>query len=59
MNFEVNGIGYFLRYDAEQSEWFLVRPSWHGFERVEIYCDRAEPEVAQLPAASSGAPCTN
>ena len=59
MSFEVNGIAYFLRYDAEQSEWFLLRPSLFGFETLEIFSDRAAPEVALLPVPSSGAPCTN
>jgi hypothetical protein len=39
MNFEVNGIPYFLTFDAGAAQWFLLTPSGDGVETVEIHND--------------------
>ena len=39
MNFEVNGIPYFLTFDDQQAQWFLLTPSDEGLASVEIHGD--------------------
>ena len=39
MNFEVNGIPYFLSFDTSEAQWFLLTPSPSGIEAVEIHND--------------------
>jgi hypothetical protein len=39
MNFEVNGIPYFLTFDTGEAQWFLLTPSHAGIESVEIHHD--------------------
>jgi hypothetical protein len=39
MNFQVNGIPYFLTFDTGASQWFLLTPSADGIESVEIHSD--------------------
>jgi hypothetical protein len=39
MNFEVNGISYFLTFDANRAQWFLLTPSSDGIDSVEIHYD--------------------
>jgi len=39
MNFQVNGIPYFLTFDTGASQWFLLPPSADGIESVEINSD--------------------
>ncbi len=39
MNFEVNGIPYFLTFDTSEAQWFLLTPSRNGVESVEIHDD--------------------
>ncbi len=39
MNFEVNGIPYFLTFDTSEAQWFLLTPSHNGVEAVEIHND--------------------
>jgi hypothetical protein len=39
MNFEVNGIPYFLTFDTSEAQWFLLTPSSTGIESVEIHND--------------------
>ena len=39
MNFEVNGIPYFLTFDTNEEQWFLLTPSNTGVESVEIHND--------------------
>jgi hypothetical protein len=39
MNFEVNGIPYFLTFDASEAQWFLLTPSSTGVESVKIHHD--------------------
>ena len=39
MNFEVNGIPYFLTFDTNEAQWFLLTPSRDGVESVEIHND--------------------
>jgi hypothetical protein len=39
MNFEVNGIPYFLTFDANEAQWYLLTPSANGVESVEIHND--------------------
>jgi hypothetical protein len=41
MNFEVNGIPYFLTFDSREEQWCLLTPSHGGFESVEIHTDGA------------------
>jgi hypothetical protein len=41
MNFEVNGIPYLLTFDADEAEWYLLKPSSSGIEEVEIHGDGA------------------
>jgi len=41
MNFEVNGIPYFLTFDSREEQWCLLTPSPDGFESVEIHSDGA------------------
>lgn len=51
MNFEVNGIPYFLTFDQGEAQWFLLTPSRNGIESVEIHDDGAllADEVPQAP----------
>jgi hypothetical protein len=39
MNFEVNGIPYFLTFDTREAQWCLLTPSRSGIESVEIHDD--------------------
>ncbi len=39
MNFEVNGIPYFLTFDTSEAQWCLLTPSRGGVESVEIHND--------------------
>jgi hypothetical protein len=39
MNFEVNGISYFLTFDTSQEQWCLLTPSRTGIDAVEIHND--------------------
>jgi hypothetical protein len=39
MNFQVNGIPYFLTFDSGVAQWFLLTPSATGIESVEIHSD--------------------
>jgi hypothetical protein len=39
MNFEVNGIPYFLTFDTSEAQWFLLTPSSDGIESMEIHND--------------------
>ena len=39
MNFEVNGIPYFLTFDSSEAQWCLLTPSRSGIESVEIHDD--------------------
>jgi hypothetical protein len=39
MNFEVNGIAYFLTFDTSAEQWFLLKPSPTGYESLEIHGD--------------------
>ena len=39
MDFEVNGIPYFLTFDTSEAQWFLLTPSRAGVESVEIHND--------------------
>jgi hypothetical protein len=39
MNFEVNGISYFLTFDTSEAQWFLLTPSAGGVDSVEIHSD--------------------
>jgi hypothetical protein len=39
MNFEVNGISYFLTFDTSEAQWFLLKPSRAGIDSVEIHND--------------------
>jgi hypothetical protein len=59
MNFEVNGIAYFLTYDSGQAQWFLLRPAEHGFASLEIHSDHALPEVAETSQRMPGTPRVN
>ena len=57
MNFEVNGIPYFLTFDADAAEWCLLTPSRDGVEAMEIYDDGAL--TVRVPNSSGGAPRVN
>jgi hypothetical protein len=39
MNFEVNGIPYFLTFDSSEEQWCLLTHSRTGVESVEIHND--------------------
>jgi hypothetical protein len=39
MDFEVNGIPYFLTFDTSEAQWFLLTPCSTGVESVEIHND--------------------
>jgi hypothetical protein len=39
MNFEVNGIPYFLTFDTSEEQWCLLTPSRGGVESMEIHND--------------------
>jgi len=41
MNFEVNGVRYFLTFSAEEGEWLLLSPAKNGLHRLRIYNDGA------------------
>jgi hypothetical protein len=48
MNFEVNGISYFLTLDTNEAQWCLLTPSRGGIDSVEIHDDGA-PLMAAVP----------
>ena len=48
MNFEVNGISYFLTFDSNEAQWCLLTPARGGIESVEIHDDGA-PLMARGP----------
>jgi hypothetical protein len=54
MNFEVNGIPYFLTFDTSEAQWFLLTPSRNGVEAMEIHDDGAllADEVPHAPGKS-------
>jgi len=60
MNFEVNGISYFLTFDTSEAQWCLLTPSLGGIESVEIHDDGA-PLTAAVPHSTfnGGARRTN
>lgn len=39
MNFEVNGVSYFLTFDTDKAQWFLFTPSSNGIESMKIHND--------------------
>jgi len=39
MNFEVNGVRYFLTFVAEEGEWVLLTPGKNGLRRLRIFND--------------------
>jgi hypothetical protein len=54
MNFEVNGIPYFLTFDTNEAQWFLLTPSRDGVESVEIHNDgtlMTGPALLSLPSS--------
>ncbi len=53
MNFEVNGIPYFLTFDAAEAQWCLLTPSATGIESVEIHHDGT---LQTAPALTSALP---
>ncbi len=60
MNFEVNGIPYFLTFDNREEQWCLLTNSRSGVEYVEIHTDGAR--LTATPGRSlrgGGAPRTN
>lgn len=54
MNFEVNGIPYFLTFDTSEAQWFLLTPSRTGIESVDIYDDGTLLTGPVMPKQSSG-----
>ncbi len=61
MNFEVNGIPYFLTFDSSEEQWCLLTPSRGGVESVEIHTDGAllTGSIQLLLSGGGGAPRTN
>jgi hypothetical protein len=60
MNFEVNGIPYFLTFDTSEAQWFLLTPSSTGIESVEIHNDGVLMAAPILISPSDdGSPCIN
>jgi len=60
MNFEVNGIPYFLTFDSREEQWCLLTPSRGGVESVEIHTDGALLTAPlQLSLRGGGAPRMN
>jgi hypothetical protein len=41
VNFEVNGISYFLTLDTSEAQWCLLTPSRSGIDSLEIHDDGA------------------
>ena len=52
MNFEVNGIPYFLTFDTNEAQWCLLTPSRSGVESVEIHNDGARLTAAAWALAA-------
>jgi hypothetical protein len=60
MNFEVNGIPYFLTFDSRVEQWCLLTPARDGVEFVEIHNDGALLTAPLHPSwRGGGAPRTN
>ena len=60
MNFEVNGIPYFLTFDSREEQWCLLTPARGGVEFVEIHNDGALVTAPlQLSMPGGGAPRMN
>lgn len=55
MNFEVNGIPYFLTFDASEAQWCLLTPSRNGVEAMEIYDDGPLATAVPRSSGSGGA----
>ena len=54
MNFEINGVLYFLAFDKNEDQWYLFRPSDSGIESLTIHDDMLlTPPVLGLPNKSS------
>ncbi len=43
MNFEVNGVRYFLGFNDEVGAWQLLTPSKKGIRRIDVVDDEALP----------------
>ncbi len=58
MNFEVNGIRYFLGFNEEVGSWQLLTPTRKGIQRIDVVDDEALPffgtEVWEEPGETSG-----
>jgi len=60
MNFEVNGIPYFLTFDNSEEQWCLLTPSRSGVESVEIHNDGVQLTAPpRFPSSSGGASRVN
>ncbi len=58
MNFEVNGVRYFLGFDAEDGKWQVLTPTLRGIRRIDVVDDQAVPffgpEVWEEPVEGTG-----
>jgi len=55
MNFEVNGIPYFLTFDTSEEQWCLLTPSRSGVESMEIHNDGVQLTAPVRLSSSGGA----
>ena len=58
MNFEVNGIQYFLGFNDESGKWQLLTPTRRGIQRIDVVDDEAllffGTEVWEEPVEGTG-----
>jgi hypothetical protein len=59
MNFEVNGIPYFLTFDDREAQWYLLTPSSNGVEEIEIHDDGPLATPEEPPSDHRGSRRTN
>jgi len=45
MNFEVNGVTYYLIFNQDDNRWAFVTPVGGGFRRIPVSADDGEPEL--------------
>ena len=52
MNFEVNGVKYYLVFNQDDNRWAFVTPDGDGFRRISVSDDGAKSLLAFAPPES-------
>lgn len=54
LQFEVNGQVYFLNFEDQEKQWFLIRPTNTGVLAIPVYVDAVKYERFGGSASSKG-----